>query len=265
MPRRRNEDYIMYINVDRLKVELQKVLREATNEVKNLLQSALIKNAKMLPMKDNEVKLANGGVTSDKARQEALIQSIMSDRVSTFEEYWEGVVYGTYVGAMEKDFKDSHIGWYYEIGTGEESNPELYRRYGMSASLGDVNPYRLPHVGAPIVSRSKRDGTWVDLGGNVRSTSSYVGGIGGDEIPKGSDGMPITTPEGYKKLKDKFRENIGEDIVAYEWYRKAVDEVSNQVLGIYTNAIRKFDIFDPKYKIFHLKEKHIVGEKWWRR
>lgn len=269
MARKSNKDYIMYLDMSRLDMELKKRMREATNEVKNLLQSTLMKYAKMLPMKDNDVPMADGRITSDKDRQNTLVNSIESGRVSTldsvaegFSKYWGGVVYGTYVSAMEDNFKDSHIGWYYEIGTGEESNPSLYNKYGMPASLGDVNPYRLPHVGAPIVSRSRLDGTWTDLGGNVRSTKSPVGGIGGDEIPKNKNGEPIATPKRYEEIKRKFRENIGEDIQAYEWYRKAVDEVSNQVLGIYTNAIRDFNILDPELGILHVRTEYIVGGKW---
>lgn len=272
MPRKSNKDYLMYLDVDKLEMEISKRLRSATNEVKNLLQETLIRNASSLPMKDNEVPMADGSVTSDKERQESLVQSIKSGRVGTldsvaegFNRYWEGIVYGTYVTAMEDGFKDSHVGWYYEIGTGEESDPELYARYNMTASLGDVNPYRLPHIGAPIVSRSRNDGTWRDLGGNIRSTRSPVGGIGGNEIPKNSKGEPMATSKRYEEIKRKFRENIGEDIRSYEWYRKAVEEVSDQVLSIYTNSIRDLNILDPNLDILHVKTEYIVGEKWWRK
>ena len=58
MARKSNKDYIMYLDMSRLDMELKKRMREATNEVKNLLQSTLMKYAKMLPMKDNDVPMA---------------------------------------------------------------------------------------------------------------------------------------------------------------------------------------------------------------
>ena len=126
------------------------------------------------------------------------------------------------------------------------------------------SPYRLKNVGAPIVSRSIEDnnGEWTDFGGNLRKTSSRVGGIGGKDIPTDSDGNKIATQQRYAEIKDKFRKNIGEDIQAYEWYRKAVEEVSEEVLSIYTNAIRDFNILDPKYKILVVKEEYIIGTRW---
>lgn len=262
----RKDAQLMYLNVDRLEMELTKRLRKANEEIKNLLKDTVIRNASTLPMKSNAVMMKDGVTTSDAARRGALVKSIKADRIGTFEgtKTWGSIALGSYVEAMASNFKDSHVGWYYEVGTGEESDEELYNKYGLTASLGEENPYRLKHVGAPIVSRSKsvNGGEWTDLGGNLRTTNSYVGGIGGDTIPvheKGSNkGKPITTPERYEKIKAKFRQNIGEDIYAYEWYRNAVDEVRDEVLSIYTNSIRDLNILDPKYGIFYLNPNYEI-------
>lgn len=255
MAPRRKDSYLMYLNADRLEMELRKRLRKANSEVKNLLRETMLRNVSALPMKSNSVRMAGGSTTSDIERKNALINSITGDRVYTYEKTWDTMVMGSYVDAMASNFKDSHVGWYYEVGTGEESDPDLYSEYGLSASLGDVNPYRLPEVGAPIVSRSRRDGGWKDFGGNLRSTSSNIGGIGGNEPPEGIE------PDRYEKIKAQFRRSIGEDIEAYEWYRNAVEEVREEILSIYTNSIRDLNILDPKYGIFYLNPKYEIGKR----
>lgn len=262
MPRRRNTDYIMYFNVDRYKAEIKKALVEANRKIKNLLLETVRRNVSALPFKDNPVKMADRSITSDLARSGDLLDSIIGDRVRTFSEWYGGVMLETSVTAMAKKFEDSHIGWYYEVGTGEESDASLYAKYGLSASLGDRNPYRLPNVGAPIVTRSRCDGTWRDLGGNVRITGSNVGGIGDTSPPPaGFKG----TPERYAEIASKFREYIGPDIVAYRWFERAVEEVSEQILSIYIEAINSVDITDPRLEIFHVRDRIILGEKWWQR
>lgn len=266
----RNEDKLIHLDIDRLHTELRKIVKEATEEAKRVLLSETMKSARLLPMKDNIVTMADGTTTSDSIRQDALIQSIKAERahVDNWGDFYGGYLnhystlfYETSVTAMGDNFKDSHIGWYYEVGTGEESNPKLYAQYGLDASLGDVNPYRLPHVGAPIVSRSKRDGDWVDLGGNLRKAISPIGGIGGEEIPKNKSGEPFTTPEKYEEIKKRFRASIGDDIQAYEWFRKSLDSVSDQIFSIYVKALKGFNIFDPKYKIFFLKKEYFIGRR----
>lgn len=261
MAKLKNTDYVMYFDPRRLEAEMRKALMKATREIRNLLIETMIRNVESLPFKDNPVKLADGTETSDADRKKALIDSIRKEGharlyIENFTKYKEGVVIKATVSAMSTNFKDSHIGWYYEIGTGEESDPKGYAKYGMSASLGDVNPYRLPHVGAPIVSRNKRLGTWRDLGGNVRVTGSNIGGIGNPEPP-----YPMS-PEVYAALVEKFREYIGEDIKAYYWFEGAVEEVSDKILDIYKKAILSVNIFDPKLGIFHINKKVIISDKY---
>lgn len=261
MGKLKNTDYVMYFDPRRLEAEMRKALMKATREIRDLLIETMIRNVESLPFKDNPVKLADGTETSDVERKKALIDSIRKEGharlyIENFTKYKEGVVIKATVSAMSTNFKDSHIGWYYEIGTGEESDPKGYAKYGMSASLGDENPYRLPNVGAPIVSRNRRLGTWRDLGGNVRVTGSNIGGIGTPEPP-----YPMN-PEVYAALVEKFREYIGEDIKAYYWFEGAVEEVSDKILDIYKKAILSVNIFDPKLGIFHINKKVIISDKY---
>lgn len=261
MVRLKNTDYVMYFDLNKYESEMKKALMRATREVKQLLIDTIIRNIEALPFKDNPVKLASGRITSDAERKKALLDSISKDghvrmHIENFAGYYGSVVLETSVSAMASNFEESHVGWYYEIGTGEESDPRGYAQYGMSASLGDVNPYRLPHVGAPIVSRSAKDGYWRDLGGNLRKTGSNLGGIGNPEPPKAMD------PDKYAELVERFREYIGEDIKAYYWFERAVEEVSQKILDIYKEAVKSVDIFNPELGIFHINERIIIGDKY---
>lgn len=266
MGRLKNTDYVFYFDVERYAAEIKKALRKATEDIRNLLLETIVQNIEELDFKDNEVLLAGGGTTSDKERKQALLNSISKNghvraHIDSFDGYFGKVVMGATLSVMETNFKDSHIGWYYEIGTGEESDPEGYAKYNMPPSMGDENPYRLPHVGAPIVSRHRKYGHWRDLGGNLRRTTSPLGGVGNVEPPKGNNGEPISADR-YASIVEKFREYIGEDIKAYYWYERAVEEVSEEVLDIYKKAVLGVDIFDPRLKIFHINEKIIIGTKY---
>lgn len=261
MAKLKNTDYVMYFDLNRYEAEMKKALMKATREIRQLLFDTIIRNIEALPFKDNPVQLADGRVTSDAARKEALLESVSKEghvrmQIEDFASYYGQVVIKTSVSAMASNFEDSHVGWYYEIGTGEQSDPVGYAKYGMTASLGDVNPYRLPHVGAPIVSRSACDGYWRDLGGNLRTTKSRLGGIGNPEPPVPMDSIA------YGDMVLKFREYIGEDIKAYYWFERAIEEVSDKVLNIYKDAVMSVDIFDPKLKIFHINEKITISDRY---
>lgn len=261
MPRLKKTDYLMYFDDNRFEAELKKALRKATRKIRDLLVATIKRNLSGIQFKDNPVVV--GGVeTSDAERKESLLRSIdigghVRTHIVNFTKYYTGIAMDVTVSVMKDNFKDSHVGWYYEIGTGEESDEALYRKYGMTASLGDKNPYRLPHVGAPIVSRSRKEGSWRDLGGNIRTTGSNIGGIGNVNPPKAGDGEPIPQKR-YRELVKKFYDYIGPDIKAYKWFERAVEEVSDQVLDIYKEAIMSVDIFDPKLKIFHLRDKIVI-------
>lgn len=266
MAKLKNTDYIMYFDVNKYKAEMQKALKKATMEVRELLLKNIIRNIEALPFKDNPVQLADGRVTSDAERKDELIRSVRKEghvrrHINNFSRYYGTVVMEAAVSAMATNFKDSHVGWYYEIGTGEKSDPAGYAKYGMSASLGDVNPYRLPHVGAPIVSRSAKHGYWRDLGGNLRSTRSQLGGIGNPEPPTLRNGERMSS-EVYAQMVERFREYIGEDIQAYYWFERAVEETSRQIVDIYKKAVLSVDIFNPKLGIFHINKKVKIGTKY---
>lgn len=266
MAKLKNTDYLFYFDVERYAAEIKKALRKATREIRELLFETIVSNIEELDFKDNEVQLAGGGITSDEERKQALLNSVKKNghvraNIDSFDGYFGEVVMSASLSAMETNFKDSHVGWYYEIGTGEESDLEGYAKYDMPPSMGDKNPYRLPYVGAPIVSRSKREGYWRDLGGNLRSTESNIGGIGNDLPPVLSNGERMPYKQ-YKRLVEKFREYIGEDVKAYYWFERAVEEVSDQVLDIYKEAVLDVDIFDPKLEIFHINKKVVIGTKY---
>lgn len=266
MGRLKNTDYLFYFDVNKYEIELRKALKKATIQIRDLLYKAIERNINELDFKDNEVQLAGGGTTSDRERKQALLGSISKNghvrtTIADFNYNYSRVVMNASLSVMETNFKDSHVGWYYEIGTGEESDPEGYAKYNISASMGDVNPYRLPQVGAPIVSRSKKHGYWRDLGGNLRSTESNIGGIGNDFPPTLSNGKRMPYKQ-YKELLERFRDYIGEDIKAYYWFERAVEEVSDQILDIYKEAVLSVDIFDPKLDIFHINKKIIIGTKY---
>ena len=261
MARLKNTDYPMYFDLDRYEAEMKKALMGATRDIRQLLLDTVIRNIDSITFKDNPVHMADGSMTSDAERKKALLDSVSKEgharmHVDNFASYYGEVVINASVSAMATNFEDSHVGWYYEIGTGEESDPKGYAKYGMTASMGDVNPYRLPHVGAPIVSRSSKHGYWRDLGGNLRATESRLGGIGNPDPPE------HISPDAYAAMVERFREYIGEDIKAYYWFESAVEEVSDQILNIYKKAVMSVDIFDPKLKIFHINEKIIISDKY---
>ena len=90
----------------------------------------------------------------------------------------------------------------------------------------------------------------------MRKTGSYIGGIGNTEPPNAMDS------DRYAELVARFREYIGEDIKAYYWFEKAVEEVSDKILDIYKKAILSVNIFDPKLGIFHINKKVIISDKY---
>jgi hypothetical protein len=133
---------------------------------------------------------------------------------------------GYEITAMGSNYKDSHIGNYYEYGTGEKA---VLPPTGMY--LGDRNPFR---SGATIVSRSYSQGPWKDMGGNAR----YSGGRGG-----------INTPE--------FRSYIGEDIEAYRWFQDAFEKNRAFAFDEYRKAWKTVDF----KKFFTVNKKIVLGKK----
>jgi hypothetical protein len=209
-----------YINV------LKQELKKAVKEVRDLLQDRITMEAKALPLnsiktvyykgrkiKQHEIHLANGGTTSDAQRKSALLKSIVSDQVK-----WESDnILRTAVRAMANNFKESHIGWYYEYGTGKRAENLPVTAYRIAAAgIRAHTPHR---YGREIVTRSIHDngGTWIDMGGNLRISHS----------PRGGE-----TDEGFRKY-------IGDDVEAYHWYRTAYLSCRDDILQIYGKAIKE--------------------------
>jgi hypothetical protein len=205
---------------------LQQELKKAMKEVRDLLQDRVTMEAKALNLnavrtvyykgrkiKQHEVHLADGSTTSDAQRKGALLKSIVSDQIK-----WEGNnILRTAVRAMANNFKDSHIGWYYEYGTGKQAENLPVSAYRVAAAgIRAQNPHR---YGREIVTRSVHEdgGTWVDMGGNLRTTHS----------PRGGETDP------------GFRKYIGDDVQAYHWYRKAYMSCKDDIAKIYGKAIKK--------------------------
>lgn len=205
--RRRKDSYLIYFDYSNYLRDVEKILKEHVVEIQTQLTEVIRRNLEAIEFKDNPVKMADGRITSDSERKEALINSIVSDRVKRIQlDVYEGIV-----SAMQENFKDSHIGIYYEWGTGtkvdQSANIDWF-------SLGDYNPDRSTAPGAEIVPRGKMNKDfegpepWRDAGGNIRLTSRKYGGFR-DE-----------------KEKEAFREYVGDDLQPYHWFRNAVEEIS---------------------------------------
>jgi hypothetical protein len=183
---------------------LGKELKVANQNIRDEMWDAITDKMRDLPFKPNAVKLAGGGITSDIARRSALLKSMVDTRANWITE----THLRSTITAMANNFKESHIGLYYEYGTGQKQDLEGFKY----ESLGDPNlPFRVPNTGAPIVTRSWRrgmGGAWRDAGGNLRITASPRAG---EPTKPGS------------AAEARFRNYIGEDVQAYHWFREAVN------------------------------------------
>jgi hypothetical protein len=213
---------LIFFDIDKYEHDLRMKLKNVTKEIRDHLKDELVHSVRLLPLKSNEVRLAGGYVTSDKDRERDLIDSIITDRLESYESKFVR----TAVSAMANNFNNSHIGIYYEFGTGiyAEDVPLL-------KMLGDPNPYR---KGRDVVSRSRKAGTWRDAGGNIRTTGSFLGGSNGGN----------------------FRKYIGDDVRAYHWFSNTFNKViKEEAIPKYWKAIQ--EISPLKYLI--VKKKFILG------
>lgn len=149
---------------------LAKALEKAVQKIGKDLQQKLRAKVGMIPFRAHKVTLESGIVTDDTARGQELADSIQTYASGKVSLMANGV-YRTAVTAMERNFEQSHIGLYYEYGTGTQELPNspLQR-------MGEWNPARnngVPVAGAPIVTRR---GMWRDAGGNMRTTKTKVAG-----------------------------------------------------------------------------------------
>lgn len=240
--RRGKDEFLFYFDVKKYKADVSVALKDALFKIRNEMVSRMKAKVLMIPFRDRSIQMANGRVTSDIERKAALIESIVGHMIDG--NLRDGVMKMT-ITAMEDNFEDSHIGFYYEYGTGtqEEQNSPYYL-------WGDWNPYRgTQRPGQPIVTRGylKRVGSytrgivgirahnrigknvtsWTDAGGNKRVTNSVIGG------------MPITTP--------------GWEIESYRWFRNTFDEMYDGIITSLKKALYKVNPLDDKY--FYVNKK----------
>lgn len=213
MARPSNQSRLFSFDVDGYVSELRYSLRSAVREIKETLLKELKNSAKSLPFKRNPVRLAGGEVTSDYKRRRAVINAINA----SMDEIERDVIMLTFT-ALDNNFKDSHIGIYYEHGTGEEWDGEYETLPGIVPS---PNKYR---SGRQIVSRSKHidyaglgKGKWIDLGGNIRVTASREAG----------------------RRTPGFIAYIGEDTKAYHWFSSVFEEKREWIMKKLREAVMK--------------------------
>jgi hypothetical protein len=101
-----------------------------------------------------------------------------------------------------------------------------------AAGIRAHNRYRM---GRDIVTRSVHDsdGTWVDMGGNLRRTRSPRGG----------------------ESDEGFRKAIGDDVEAYHWFRRAYRESKDEMFDIFKDAIKKVH----PAKFFKVRPRIVLG------
>lgn len=213
MARPTNASRIMNFDVRGFTHDLDKAMKKATREIANELIKQARKNVSAIPFKNNPVKVLNGDnveITSDAKRKAAVLRSIRAIGESKVTSTGQGVIKST-VGALGMDdWKEAHIGLYYEFGTGEKAiDMGKKANLPMAGALGTLNKYR---TGKQIVSRSKHvdycgmgKGIWRDMGGNVRVTGSREAG----------------------RHTPGFVKYVGEDVKAYQWFKRAVEEVGS--------------------------------------
>lgn len=248
MPRPRKDSYPFYFDGKAFHDELRKVLKKATYQVRDELLALAKEKAGGLPFKKNKVRLADGTETSDDARKFALINSIVARRVAKVEGSlarelymlpigWkmEETAISAEVSAMQEgDYRLTHIGNYYEYGTGEKEDVASLKKFGVY--MGDPNPFRPPKSGTPVKSRPA--GLWRDMGGNLRK-SYGKGGVG--------------------RENKQFNEYIGEDIEAYHWFREAYEEMRPRMIQIYREALKSFLTPANFQRFFKVKKRIVLG------
>jgi len=190
--------------------------------------------AAALPYKSNKVRMAGGMVTSDLARREAVVASIVATKLNREINDTVRVTFS----ALKSNFKDSHIGLYYEYGTGDKASGDYSSLKGIPHTAGQYNQYR---TGRTIVSRSKHinyaglgKGKWYDMGGNIRVTGSPKAGV----------------------HDAKFRDYIGEDVSAAYWFRDTMQSEAPYIRKQLSIALKSIELKD----YFKMPTKIILGK-----
>lgn len=216
-----NNNKLIWFDAEGYKSAIRAELKDAMSDIRREIVQELKKSAASLPFKNNEVKLAGGVVTSDLKRKQAVMDAINSGL-----EKVETDIYNVTFTALARDFKDAHIGIYYEHGTGNEWDGKFQSITDAPFTVDEWSPN--PHRdGRTIVSRSKHidysghgKGVWIDLGGNVRKTGSRRAGV----------------------RDDNFVKYIGEDTKAYHWYSNAFKNKYSWIINRLRTAIHNVQV-----------------------
>lgn len=236
----RGAEKLMYLDVAAYIDALRKSFKKMVQELRNDVMEAAKWNARDIDdWKKNPVQMV-GYMTSDYQRKSAVWNSFVTTRA---QEVDKTLVRAT-VHALARNFKESHIGLYYEYGTGREQKEGYYD------DLGDLNPFRVHSVGAAIVTRSRYIGLksgmypgksiWKDAGGNYRVTGSRRGGDGdhNDAV------RTMRTKKGYRQQNVGFRNYIGPDVKPHYWFRDSLtdQQVIRRIESLKNEAIKRVPI-----------------------
>lgn len=228
MARRRQSDFLFF-NAKGYMQALRKNLEIASKEIRDLVHEKARQNAESLPFKDSKVALVSG-ITSDAARKTALFNSIVASNLdyqaakisdSLASSLPTGTInYSVSAMGSNGNYKDSHIGIYYEYGTGQGMDVGSLKN--LPISLGDNNPHRDLISDKPIVTRGGNKSTndrWTDAGGNLR-------------VSKGPGG----------ERGDVFVKQIGDYVEAEHWFRKAYESVKDEARDKFRIAVKDVDL-----------------------
>ncbi|MEC0276809.1 hypothetical protein [Peribacillus frigoritolerans] len=231
---------IVNFNDGKFLEDLGRNLKRATQEITNMIEDHVKTNARALPFRTSLVGLNNGGakeLTSDAERAMALFSSITKERVEwlganinrslaqSLPKKYKATERGTLVGRVnamgDENYKDSHIGIYYEYGTGPGMDLSSFN--DMPISLGDENPHRPLRSTGPIVTRgtNTNGGVWYDAGGNRR-------------ISKGKGGLRSAV----------FAKQVGDGVQAEHWFREGYQAVLPKAKVLLKEAVSSLDLKD---------------------
>jgi hypothetical protein len=164
MPRGRKSSSSKWIYFDQKAYvsSFQKSVRPVMYKIRNELIARLKMEVAALPFDARPLAITGQGTFSDRDRKQAVLDSI---RIGEGVVSMETGLIRMVVDTMKDNFEQSHIGLYYEYGTGskEDADSPLPR-------MGDWNPNRgSVGAGADIYTRTS---DWVDAGGNYRKATA---------------------------------------------------------------------------------------------
>ncbi len=207
-----NSSKWIYFDVGKYVEDLEKALVKVMTDINDEMYKEVRASASALPFKNHKVYTVDG-VTSDAERSDKFIASIVQNRVVKLRK---GIIH-TSVHTMEDNFKDTHIGLYYEYGTGTKEDKDSPLPF-----MGDWNEYRnggVPMAGARIVTRPHE--LFTDAGGNLRVSNSVV------------PGMPIKTP--------------GWEVQAHHWFSEAYERMRASYFNRIVAVVRDINPISEKY------------------